>query len=386
MAADALRLLIAPQSFKGSLSAQAVAAAIAEGVRLGGQGPSLPAMTLLPLADGGEGTMAALLAALGGTTTTHQVSGPLPGQRVSAEIGWLPTSPRTAIIEMAQAAGLPLVPPAERDPTQTTTLGVGELILLALAGGAERLWLTLGGSGTNDGGAGMAQALGVRLLDEAGQELPVGGGALARLARIDASQLDPRLATVELVGITDVTNPLCGPQGASAIYGPQKGATPEQVTALDDALARYATLVARDLAAVPGAGAAGGLGFGLLAFGGAGTRLARGADFVLDALRFDEQLATAQLVITGEGRLDEQVAFGKLTGTVANRARRRAVPVICVVGGLAAGYEAAYDLGVGAIIVASEGPRSLAGAMADAPRLITEAVARAWRLWRMAPP
>jgi glycerate kinase len=203
------------------------------------------------------------------------------------------------------------------------------------------------------------------------------------LARIDPAGLDPRLAQSEIIGLTDVSNPLCGPQGASAVYGPQKGATPEQAAQLDAALAHYAAVITHDLgravADLPGAGAAGGLGAGLLAF--AGARLRSGAEAVLDALNFDARLAAIDLIITGEGRLDGQSAYGKLTGTLAARARARGVPVLCVAGGLASGYESAYDLGVRAIIVAADGPRSLADAMTHAADLIRDAVARAVRLW-----
>lgn len=381
------RILIAPQAFKGSLDAAGVAAAIAAGVGAGWPWPMQPTLHLLPLADGGEGTLQALVASGHGTLLLRVVTGPLHGQMLTAEIGWLEDGFPTAVVEMAQAAGLPLVPPDQHDPLSATTRGVGELIIAALDAGARRVLVALGGSATNDGGAGMAQALGARLLNATGCDLPPGGGALADLARIDCTMLDPRLAQVEIIGLTDVANPLAGPEGASAIYGPQKGASPAQVAQLDAALAHYGAVitrdVGRDVAALPGAGAAGGLGAGLLAFGGPRARLAPGADFVLDALDFAARLQMADLVITGEGRIDGQIAYGKLTGCVAQRGRQAGLPVLCVAGGLAAGYEKAYDLGISAIIVASAGPQSLADAMADAPRLISGAVARALRLWSL---
>lgn len=381
------RILVAPQAFKGSLAAADVAEAIADGLDAGWPWPAPPEITLLPLADGGEGTVQAFTASYDppGGIVPVEVAGPLPGQRVPAELGLASGHPPTIVIEMAQAAGLPLVPPDQRDPTRTTTAGVGELIRAALDWGAWRIVVGLGGSATNDGGAGMAQALGVRLLDAQGRDLPPGGRALADLARIDLTDLDPRLAQTTIIGLTDVTNPLCGPLGASAVYGPQKGATPAQVAQLDAALAHYATIIERDLgravAEIPGAGAAGGLGAGLLAFTGA--TLHAGAEVVLDALACDARLAEADLVITGEGRLDDQSAFGKLTGTLAARAKAQGVPVLCVVGGLASGYESAYDLGITAVIVAADGPRPLADAMTHAATLIRDAVARAVRLWTL---
>jgi glycerate kinase len=263
------------------------------------------------------------------------------------------------------------------------------MIRAALDHGAQRLAIALGGSATNDGGAGMAQALGARLLDAAGHELPPGGAALADLAQIDLAALDPRLQAVEVIGVTDVTNPLCGSEGASAVYGPQKGSTPAQVAQLDAALAHFAKIIARvagrHVAHTPGAGAAGGLGAGLLAFLGPQTRLVRGAEYVLDAVRLDERIAAADLIFTGEGRLDDQVVYGKLTGTLATHAHQQGKPVIAVVGGVGPGYEAAYVAGITAIIVAADGPRPLAEAMAHAAALVSDAVARGLRLWRVNP-
>lgn len=385
---SSFHILIAPQAFKGSLDAAGVAAAIAAGLRQGWSGLA-PAIDQVALADGGEGTTQALVGAAGsrGMLIPVEVAGPLPGQRVVAELGWIAGEPPTAVVEMAMAAGLPLVPSEQRDPGQTTTRGVGELIRAALDRGAGTIYVGLGGSATNDGGAGMAQALGARLFDADGVELPPGGAELARLARIDPAGLDPRLQAVTISGITDVTNPLCGTTGASAIYGPQKGATPAQVNALDAALRHYAAILVRDLgrdvAEIPGAGAAGGLGAGLLAFGGPRTTLERGAEAVLRAVEIDQRLAWADLVITGEGQVDEQIAFGKITGTLATRAHMHGLPVWCVAGGLGAGHARAYELGVNAIIVAADGPRNLADAMAHAATLIAEAVARAVRLWQM---
>lgn len=375
-----MKILIAPQAFKGSLDAGAAAQATAQGIRLGWRG-DLPEMTLLPLADGGEGTLDVLVQAAGGGSFIRAVTGPLPGIIASAEIGWLGQD--TAVIEMAQAAGLPLIAPEMRDPLRATTRGVGEMLRIALEAGARRIIVAMGGSATNDGGAGMAQALGARLRDAAGADLP-GGAALADLAAIDITGMDPRLARAEILGLTDVTNPLTGPEGASAVFGPQKGATPEQVALLDAALAHYAAIIARDLgrdvANVAGAGAAGGLGAGLLAFTHA--RLESGAEAVLRTVGFAERLAGCDLVIIGEGRLDGQSAVGKVTGVAARHAAAAGVPVWCVTGGLAGGFERMYDLGISAIIVASDGPRTVAEAMWHAAPLITGAVARAVRLWQ----
>ena len=378
-------IIVAPQAFKGSLEAPDVAAAIVAGIMAGWPWQPAPTVEVVPLADGGEGTTRALVAAAGeqGALFPVTVRGPLPGQFVTAQLGWIADD--TAVVEMALAAGLPLVPPAERDPTRTTTAGVGDLIRAALDRGARRILVGLGGSATNDGGTGMAHALGARFLAIDGKEIPPWGGVLSHLDHIDISGLDPRLAQTEIVGVTDVTNPLCGPTGASLVYGPQKGATDEQATMLDAALTHYGRILAHtvghDVALVPGAGAAGGLGAGLLAFCGPQTRLERGAPLVLAAVDMPARLARAQLVFTGEGRLDGQVAYGKLTGALAQLARTHHVPTIAVVGGVGDGYAVAYELGIAAIVVAADGPRPLPEAMDHAAPLITDAVIRALRLW-----
>ncbi|MDR1604876.1 MAG: glycerate kinase [Gracilibacteraceae bacterium] len=371
-----MKVLVAADSFKGSLPSRAVGEAVAEGVRR-----ALPAAEtrVLPLADGGEGTVDALVEGLGGERRTVRVTGPL-GAQADAGYGVLPDG--TAVIEMAAASGLPLVPPRLRDPRRATTRGTGELMLAALAGGARRLLIGIGGSATNDGGAGMAQALGARLLDAAGNELPPGGAALRRLARIDVSRLDPRLRETEVVVMSDVTNPLCGPLGASYVYGPQKGATAEDAAELDACLAHYAGIIrlqlGRDIAATPGAGAAGGLGAGLLVF--AAAELRGGADAVLDALSFDALLAACDVVVTGEGRIDAQSAFGKLPGNVAVRARSQGKPALAIVGAVAAGAEALYGEGLTAIIPICDRPMTTEEAIRDAARLVRDAAERAFRL------
>jgi len=281
-----MRFVIAPDSFKGSASAREVAQAIAEGLKA-----ALPdaVCDLVPMADGGEGTVDALVAATGGRIVSVRVTGPL-GEPVDAFFGVLGDG-KTAVIEMAAAAGLHLVPPEKRNPMVTTTYGVGELMRAALDAGCRRLIIGIGGSATNDGGAGMAQALGVRLLDEKGDEIGFGGGALERLARLDLSDFDRRIWEAEILVACDVTNPLTGPNGASAVYGPQKGATPEMVRQLDANLRHYAAVLRRDLGVevetVAGAGAAGGLGAGLLAF--CRAQLRRGVELVIHAVRLPER-------------------------------------------------------------------------------------------------
>ncbi|WNG45204.1 glycerate kinase [Archangium minus] len=308
------RWLVAPQEFKGTLTAAEAASALAEGLRQGAPGVELD---LAPLADGGPGTVDALLAGLGGERVTHTVQGPL-GAPVRATYGLLDAG-RTAVIEMAAASGLSLLTPDQRDPRRTTTLGTGELIRQALDRGCERLILGLGGSATNDGGTGALTALGFQFLDAHGAPLPPGGAALKRLARVETSGRHPRLTEVEVLVATDVTAPLLGPDGASRLFGPQKGADEDTVAELDSALARLAEVVAPGPAQLPGAGAAGGFGYGLAAL--AGGRIVSGYELVARTLRLSERLAAAEAVLTGEGRFDRQTALGKGPGSLAREAR-----------------------------------------------------------------
>lgn len=385
-----MKIVVAPQALKGSLDAAEVGAAIAAGVRAVFPDAQI---AVVPVADGGEGTVRALVAATGGELRRTRVSGPL-GEPVEAEWGILgtvrehdarDTPVRTAVIEMAAASGLPLVPPSRRDPRITSTRGTGELLRAALDAGCRAVILGIGGSATNDGGAGMAQALGARLLDDTGNELPPGGAALARLARIDMSGLDARLRATSVRVACDVTNPLVGPTGASAVYGPQKGATPEMVRALDAALAHYADVLRRDLGVdvrdVPGAGAAGGLGAGLLAF--AGAQLVPGAKLVLDALTFAETMRGADLAITAEGRLDAQTAYGKAPGAVAAAARAAGARAIVLAGAVAMDEAALARLGFAAAIPLPDGPLTLDESMARAAELVTAAAVRALRLIKL---
>jgi glycerate 2-kinase len=325
-----LRVVVAPDSFKGSLDAGEVAESIRAGIH---EILADAEVILAPVADGGEGLLDVLLPVLGGALHTTRVAGPLPGQAVDAAWGFV-SRDRLAIIEMARAAGLLLVPPDRRDPRITTSYGFGELIRAALDAGARRILVGIGGTATNDGGAGIAQALGVRLLTDDGTPVGRGGIALGSLATIDRSEVDPRLAQTSIVVASDVTSPLTGPSGASCMYGPQKGATPAMVDELDRCLERYRQVILTttgiDVQDVPGSGAAGGAGAALAVFCKAEMRL--GIDVVLDAIGFNEQLTNADLVITGEGRLDDQTGAGKAMAGVKARAHARGVPVAAVVG------------------------------------------------------
>jgi glycerate kinase len=358
-----MKIVIAPDSFKESLTAMAVATEIEAGFR-----EFFPdaQYVKLPVADGGEGTVQAMIDASGGRRVELQVTGPL-GEPVPAFYGLMGDG-ATAVIEMAAASGLELVPPAKRNPLYTTSYGTGQLILNALDAGARRFVLGVGGSATNDGGAGMLQALGGRLLDAAGADLNAGGGALAALARIDLSALDPRIKDSVFDIACDVTNPLVGERGASAIFGPQKGATPEMVEQLDANLRHYAALFARDLdqhvAEIPGGGAGGGIGAGMMVF--LGGRLRPGSEIVTAAVGLDAAVADADLVITGEGRIDGQTIHGKTPIGVAKVAQRHGKPVIAIAGGLASGAAAVHAHGIDAVFGAVSRPCTVEEALAGA--------------------
>jgi glycerate kinase len=326
-----MRILVAPDKFKGTLSAEEAAGAIARGWLR--RRPE-DGIAVAPMADGGEGTLETLASALGGTTYPAEVTGPL-GDRVTARYGMAdPPGGRIAIVEMARASGLGLVVENRRDPKLTTTRGTGELMLAACSHRPRSVIVCIGGSATNDGGAGMAQAVGVALNDAHDRPVRAGGAALIDLATIDVDGLDRSLDGVEFVVACDVDNPLAGPNGASAIYGPQKGATPEDVAILDRALSHFAAVIERDLglkvADVPGAGAAGGLGAGLIAF--LGARLRPGVTVVMDALGLPERIGSADLVLTGEGSFDDQSMRGKVAMGVAEEASRNGVPAVILAG------------------------------------------------------
>ncbi|TCP07779.1 glycerate kinase [Uruburuella suis] len=341
-----MKIVIAPDSFKESLTALEVAEAIEAGLK-----KVLPdaEYVKVPMADGGEGTVQSLVDATEGRLISAEVCAPL-GNKVKAEFG-LSGDGRTAIIEMAAASGLHLVPPEARNPLRTTSYGTGELILAALAEGVEKIIVGIGGSATNDGGAGMLQALGALLLDAQHQPIGAGGGCLQDLAAIDLSGLDKRLAGVEIVVACDVDNPMCGEKGASAVFGPQKGATPEMVQALDSGLQHFADIAARDLGldiqSPAGAGAAGGMGGGVLLLPDA--RLQAGVQIVMEAVKLAEKVQDADLVITGEGRMDAQSVHGKTPIGVAHTAKAFGKPVIAIVGCLREDYEVVYAQGIDAV-------------------------------------
>ena len=371
-----MRVVVAPDKFKGSLSAPEAARAMARGVAA-----AVPAAAIdvVPMADGGEGTVEALVAATSGTSREAVVAGPL-GEPVRARFGMLGDG-HTAVLEMAAASGLVLVPRDRRDPSRTSTRGTGELLLAAVEAGARRVVVGIGGSATNDGGAGLGQALGYRLLDAEGREIGPGGGALDRLAAIDASGRDPRLEGVEVAVACDVDNPLCGPRGASAVYGPQKGADPAMVAALDRNLDHLARVLERDLGVsvrdLPGAGAAGGLGAGLVAF--ASGRLEPGIALVIGAVGLADRLRDADLCLTGEGALDASSAFGKTPIGVARLARSLGCPTIALAGTVGEGAAAVLEQGIDAFFSICPGPITLDDALARGATLLEHASAQATR-------
>ncbi|MFJ7418041.1 glycerate kinase [Streptomyces uncialis] len=373
------RFAVAPSGFKESLSAQSAAEAIAEGVR---RVVPEAEIDLIPLVDGGEGTALALATASGGQLVRLRATGPT-GERIGTHFALLGDTGGTAVVEMAAVAGLSLVPRDLRDPGVTTTYGVGELIGAALDTGARRVLVGCGDSGTSDGGAGALQALGARLLDADGRELPAGGTALIRLARIDTSGLDPRLADTEIRVACNPFNVLCGERGVARVFGPQKGATPEQVELLAAALEHWATVLTRDLAVTTdlfhgtGTGASGGLGAGLAALG---ARLLPRFDVLLDHLGLDERLARADLVVTAEGALDHQTPRGKVPAEVARRAKLYGRPVLALAGTLGEGAHQVRAIGVDAYGSIMPAPVSLTEALGRGGEFLTDATERALRM------
>jgi glycerate kinase len=333
----------------------------------------------VPVADGGDGTVDALVEARHGEYRAATVEGPL-GDPVQARYGLLDGG-RTAAVELASASGLALIPPQRRDPRRASTFGFGQLLEAARSSGAAEVIAGIGGSATNDAGAGMAQALGVRLLDAAGRAAARGGAALLNVEHIDVAGVGAGWATVTVRVACDVTNPLTGPLGASAVYGPQKGADPATVELLDRALGHFATVIERDLGRrvedIPGAGAAGGTGAGMIAF--LGAVLERGAPLVVEASKFDEHLAGADLVITGEGQADAQTAFGKAPGEVARRARAAGVPVVLIAGSKGPGWEALHELGVDSVVTLVDEGIDLQQALNDPEGMLVRATVVACR-------
>jgi len=375
------KVVIAPDSFKESLSALAVADAIERGFS-----QIFPQVQYvkLPMADGGEGTVDSMVAATRGEIVHVEVTGPL-GKPVQAFYGLLGDGV-TAVIEMAAASGLHLAPPGQRDPRITTSYGTGELMLAALDRGVKAIILGIGGSATNDGGAGMMQALGAGLLDKRGQPLPPGGAALARLAQIDLSGLDPRLQRLSITAACDVDNPLCGDRGASAVFGPQKGATPQMVAQLDAALQHYGALLegitGREIVNQPGAGAAGGMGAALL--GMLDARLRPGIEIVIETLRLEEAVHDADLVITGEGRLDSQSIHGKTPIGVARVAKRYGLPVVAIAGSLAPDYQVVHQHGIDAAFSVLDRIVTLDEALMEAAHNLEVTARNLAAVWRLA--
>ncbi len=352
-----MKILVAPNAFKEALSAREAGEAIKGGLLI-----ALPNsdIIVLPIADGGDGTIEVLVEATDGQFIKKEVTGPL-GERIIAEFGILGDG-KTAIIEMARSSGLALVPKDKRNPAITTTYGVGELIREALDRGVKRVLVGIGGSATNDGGAGMAQALGARLLDKEGKELPFGGLALKELANIDMTNFHPLAKECEVIVMADVKNPLCGPEGASYVYGPQKGGTKELIEELDKALFNFAQIVKRDLGKdilnLPGSGAAGGLGGGLVAF--LNAKLRPGIEVVLETLNIDEKLNEIDLVISGEGKIDGQTIFGKGPAGIAKKAKEKSIPVILLGGAVDEDAEILIKEGlVDALFSITRGPITL---------------------------
>ncbi|EGT5702129.1 glycerate kinase [Cronobacter sakazakii] len=375
------KIVIAPDSFKESLSAMDVAKAIEAGFR---EIYPQANYVCVPMADGGEGTVEAMVAATGGQIITTPVTAPL-GNKVDGFFGLLGDG-ETAVVEMAAASGLHLVPTAQRDPRITTSYGTGELILAALERGVKAIIIGIGGSATNDGGAGMMQALGARFLDGEGRELAPGGAALARLERLDLSALDPRLAQVNVTAACDVDNPLCGEKGASAVFGPQKGATPAMVTELDAALRRFGeqleAATGKAIISAPGAGAAGGMGAALL--GMLNAELRPGIEIVIESLGLAQAVRDADLVITGEGRLDSQSIHGKTPVGVARVAKQFQRPVVAIAGSLTPDYQIVHEHGIDAAFSVIDRIVTLQEALDDAERNLRVTARNVAALWRLA--
>ena len=374
-----MKIIIAPDSFKGNLTSLQVANALEKGIHR-----VLPKAKCIkvPMADGGEGTVQSLVDATGGKKVRKKVTGPA-GKPVTATYGIFDDG-KSAIIEMAEASGLPYVSGRSKNPLKTTTYGTGELMIDAVNRGAENLIIGIGGSATNDGGSGMAQALGIRFLNSRGREIlqPGCGGILDKVAEIDMSGLDPRIRKAKITIASDVDNPLCGRRGASHVFGPQKGASPEMVKQLDANLKHFGTVVKKqmkkNIMTMPGAGAAGGLGFGLVAF--AGAKMKSGVDIVIEATDLKKHLKGADLVITGEGQVDFQTAFGKTPAGVAKTARKFKVPVVAIGGALADDAAGVFEHGIQGLESAVSRVASLDEALGNAPKFLANAGERVIRM------
>lgn len=374
-----MKVLVAPDSFKGTLKAKEVAEIIEKGIR---KVFSEAKVTKVPLADGGEGTVEALVESAGGKTFTKEVTSPL-GERVKASFGVL-SEGSTAIIEMAQASGFSLVPPEKRNPLWTTTFGTGELIKSALDKGCKKIIIGIGGSATVDGGAGMAQALGAKILDKEGREIGFGGGNLGKTVRINMEHFDFRAKNTKVIVASDVENPLCGERGAAKVYGPQKGANKEMVKILEKNLVHFARIVKKflnkDVRDIPGAGAAGGLGAGLIAFMNA--EIKPGIDIIIQASHLEEKMRGVDLVISGEGRIDKQTLYGKVPIGVLKIAKKRNIPLI-LIGGEVKERKLLYKEGVSAIISCVDHITSLKEALNGAQVNLMDASEQAMRFIKL---
>ena len=375
-----MKIVVAPQAFKGSLSATEVGNSMIKGIENVIENST---NLLVPVADGGDGTLETLVESSQGKINSIKVTGPL-GEQQNSAWGALGRN-KTAIIEMARSSGLALVPINKLNPLISTTYGLGEVILDALDQGYRDFIIGIGGSATNDAGAGMAQALGAKLLDSNGNELPFGGESLSKLNSINIDGIDTRIKESNFAIACDVNNPLTGPEGASAIYGPQKGATPEMVNTLDQALTNFAKIVEKDLGIkinnVEGSGAAGGLGGGLIAF--LNGKLRKGVDIVLDFVDIDKALINTNLVITGEGQLDFQTIYNKAPIGVAKRAKHLGIPVIAISGSLGENFSVVHEHGIDAASSIVSKPMTLEEASKNAPELISTATEQALRYMKI---
>lgn len=373
-----MKIVIAPDSFKGSLTALKVAEAIQKGIKNVDENIET---IIVPMADGGEGTVQALIDASGGKIIELTVHDPL-FREIKSFYGIMGDG-QTAVIEMSAASGLPLLKPSERNPLKTTSYGIGELIKDALKRGCKKFIIGLGGSATNDGGCGMAQALGVKFFDKDDNELGMGGGELSKIKSIDFSELDNRIMKAEFLAACDVDNPLCGEKGASEVYGRQKGASDDDVITLDKGLAHFAQIVKQqlnlDVKDVPGAGAAGGLGAGVMIF--LQAKLERGIEIITKTTRLAEKMQGADLVITGEGQIDFQTAFGKTLYGVAQITQGKNIPLIVLAGSLGDGYKTLYGKGFDGIFSIIDKPMSLQDAIDNAALLLENAAENVTKLW-----
>lgn len=373
-----MNIIIAPDSFKGSLRASEVADSIEKGIK----NVSKKIKTIkIPIADGGEGTVEALITAMKGAIYYKKVTGPL-GEKIKASYGII-KSEKTGIIEMASASGLTLVPISKRNPLFTTTYGTGELIKQVIIDGCNKIIIGIGGSATNDGGMGMLQALGVEFLDLNGNKLGFGGKELIKIHSINLNNMFSPLKDIEFIVASDVTNPICGKKGASYVFGHQKGATPEIVKQLDDGLKNYALKIKKflkkDITKTPGAGAAGGLGGGLVAF--LNAKIKSGINIIIEKTKFEEKLSNANLVITGEGNTDSQTLFGKVPAGIAKIAKKHNVPVICLSGGLGDDLKKLYNIGITAFFSIINHPMDLQSAIKNSKKLIESSTENIVRLF-----